>query len=104
MSGLPLIAVSVVLAVIVLAVASGVGSGTRTIGIHVPGIHRDRKSWVRAHRAARWAIVPACALSCLLGLLALGAGSIVAGIGWGVWLCGLIVGAVVAFATSRRTP
>lgn len=103
MSGLPLIAVSVVLAVIVLAAAAGIGSGARTIGIHVPGIHRDRKSWVRAHRAARWVIVPACALSCILGFLALGAGSTVAGIGWGVWLSGLIVGAVVALATLRRT-
>lgn len=101
MNGLLLIVASVTLGLVVLVAASGAGSHARAIGLHVPGIHRDQRTWVRAHRLARWVVVPCCAVASMLGITAL-AGSGLAGLGWTIWLIGLIGGGLTATVASTK--
>lgn len=101
MNGFLLIVASVTLGLVVLVAASGTGSHARTIGLHVPGIRRDQRTWVRAHRLARWVVVPCCAVAGLLGFAAM-AGSGLAGLGWAIWLVGLIGGGLTATVSSTK--
>lgn len=101
MNGLLLVVISVVLGLVVLVAASGAGSHARTIGFHVPGIHRGQRTWVRAHRLARWVVVPCCAVASMLGFAAT-AGSALVGLGWASWLIGLIGGGLTATIASTK--
>lgn len=101
MNSLLLVGASVTLGLVVLVAASGAGSRARTIGLHVPGIHRDQRTWVRAHRRARWIVVPSCAVASMLGFAAI-AGSNLANLGWVIWLIGLIGGALTATVASTK--
>jgi hypothetical protein len=101
MNGLLLVAASVTLGLVVLVAASGAGSHARTIGLHVPGIHRDQRTWVRAHRLARWMVVPCCAVASMLGFAAI-VSSGLAGLGWAIWLVGLIGGGLTATIASTK--
>ena len=102
MSGLLLIAVSVVLVVVVLRASLGRGAQRRTLGFHVPGIHRDAAVWIAAHRAARWVTAPCCALAAILGIVALAGAGVIASAGWVVWAAGLLGGAAIALTVSLR--
>lgn len=102
MSGLLLIAVSVILAAVVLRASLGGGAQRRCLGFHVPGIHRDTAVWVAAHRAARWVTVPCCAIAAILGLVALAGAEVMASAGWAAWFAGLLGGAAIALTVSFR--
>ena len=76
MSGLLLIAVSVVLVVVAV--------------------------WIAAHRAARWVTAPCCAIAAILGIVALAGAEVIASAGWVVWAAGLLGGAAIALTVSLR--
>lgn len=89
-----LVVASLVLVVLVLCGSLGIGASSRTIGIHVPYIHRSREAWISGHRAAAFVIIPA------------GVGAIVfsssAGLGWSVLVGGLLLGGAAATIAARR--
>ena len=101
MNGLLLVVASVALGLVVLVAVSGAGSRARTIGFHVPGIHRDSRTWGHAHRLARWVVVPCCATASMLGFAAI-VGSGLAGLGWTIWLVGLVGGGLTATIASMK--
>ena len=104
MTPLPLLVLSLALLAVALIGVSGVGSTSRIIGLHVPYIARTEKTWINGHRAARTAIVPTSALAALIGLLAFFNGaedSPLYGIGWIVYLAGLVLGCILGSLEAK---
>ena len=106
MTPLPLLVLSLALLAVALIGASGVGSTSRIIELHVPYIGRTDQTWINGHRAARTVIVPTSALAALLGLVALLNGaedSSLHRVGWIVYLAGLAVGCILGSLEAKRT-
>ncbi len=104
MTAWALLALSVLLPVVTMLAAAGIGAESRVVGFHVPFVHGSRAAWIAGHRAARWAVLPFALCSAVLAVVAFDdANAALVPVGWAIWLGGLLVGGVVAAVAARRS-
>jgi len=116
MTNAPLLVVSLLVLAVVLLAASGWGSQRRVLGLHVPYVDSSPEAWIAGHRAARKVVVPTSAIAALLsiaglvsnnlgsdgfGIDGLGGPDSLAGIGWAIWILGLVSGTFTASSAAR---
>jgi predicted nicotinamide N-methyase len=97
-----LLAVTIVTAASMLWAMTNAGAESRLIGLHVPFIHKNARSWKAGHRTARWVIFPTTAVALVLAVLSPGGAIQLVAIGWSIWLMGLLAGGLVASIVARR--
>jgi hypothetical protein len=101
LSGGFLVTLSIVLIVVVVVAAHGIGAVSRTVGLHVPFIHQSQNTWIRGHRAALYTIAPACCFSTICGISDIAtANHFLLGVGWIIWGAGFVGGALLATAAA----
>lgn len=97
-----LFAVATVTGVSVLWAMTTVGAQSRVMGLHVPFIHKNARTWEAGQQAGRWVIFPTAAVALVFAVLAMSGLTELAAIGWSVWLLGLLAGGVIASIAAQR--